>query len=414
MADSDPVIDLARSQPFRLGALEVDPPRRRVSTGETLEPRVMQVLVALARADGKVVSRDELVRTCWDGRIVGDDSITRVIGALRRLDEDHSGGAFAIETVPKVGYRLVGDVLPVVAAPLAARPSAMRDPAVVWWQRPRGVAAGVAVAVAVAVAGVALWTTRPTPPVTVAVQFTGYRALGDISPALPEAVADATRSAFTEDGRVAVTSRLGDFRLGGSIASAGSVFHVASRIDNARSGAVLWSRVVDIPLVSEAQLATRTAALTVQLARCALSQAAIHGRPLSDEVLTLLFAECAAESTPDNSGRALDLARKIADVAPELASGWASRAYFAKGLSQGTVPGPTSALADEARASIANALALNPRDSRAWHTKVYLTPSTDLVAIDRAYRAALWARVSDCGCVFMDYGKFLLAAGRAV
>lgn len=63
MAETEATINLARTAPFRLGALHVDPPRRRVSTGETLEPRVMQVLVALSRANGAVVSRDELVRT---------------------------------------------------------------------------------------------------------------------------------------------------------------------------------------------------------------------------------------------------------------------------------------------------------------------------------------------------------------
>ena len=47
-------IDLATTAPFRIGALCVEPALRRVSTAETdaetLEPRVMLVLVALARA----------------------------------------------------------------------------------------------------------------------------------------------------------------------------------------------------------------------------------------------------------------------------------------------------------------------------------------------------------------------------
>ncbi|WP_297695100.1 hypothetical protein, partial [Phenylobacterium sp.] len=42
-----------------------------------LEPRVMQVLVALARERGEIVSRDDLIASCWAGRIVGEDAINR-------------------------------------------------------------------------------------------------------------------------------------------------------------------------------------------------------------------------------------------------------------------------------------------------------------------------------------------------
>ena len=55
-------IDLASIAPFRIGALCVEPALRQVSIAdtepETLEPRVMLVLVALARAGGGIVSRD--------------------------------------------------------------------------------------------------------------------------------------------------------------------------------------------------------------------------------------------------------------------------------------------------------------------------------------------------------------------
>jgi len=107
------VIDLARTPDFDLAGLTVRPSLRTVALGERkelLEPRVMQVLVALALAGGSVVSRDELVARCWGGRIVGDDAINRVVGRLRRLGEGIGAGRFRIETIARVGYRLiVGD-----------------------------------------------------------------------------------------------------------------------------------------------------------------------------------------------------------------------------------------------------------------------------------------------------------------
>jgi DNA-binding winged helix-turn-helix (wHTH) protein/tetratricopeptide (TPR) repeat protein len=100
-------IDLASEPDFRLGPMRVSPSTREVfapAGREVLEPRVMMVLVALARADGQTVSRDALIDSCWDGLAVGDDAINRVIGKLRKLAA--ASATFEIETITKVGYRL--------------------------------------------------------------------------------------------------------------------------------------------------------------------------------------------------------------------------------------------------------------------------------------------------------------------
>ncbi|MGZ8282144.1 MAG: winged helix-turn-helix domain-containing protein [Allosphingosinicella sp.] len=106
-----PVI-LAHRPAFRLGATEVRPGTREIvgpGGGEIVEPRVMQVLVALAGADGGILSRDDLIQACWDGRIVSENAIDRVISRIRRLAETVANGSFRIETITKVGYRLLHD-----------------------------------------------------------------------------------------------------------------------------------------------------------------------------------------------------------------------------------------------------------------------------------------------------------------
>jgi Tol biopolymer transport system component/DNA-binding winged helix-turn-helix (wHTH) protein len=102
-------INLVDVPDFDLGALLVQPSLRRVSAGgreDSVEPRVMQALIALAQAGGTVVSRDALIDRCWGGRIVGDDAINRCIAKVRKLAEVADTPAFTIETVSKVGYRL--------------------------------------------------------------------------------------------------------------------------------------------------------------------------------------------------------------------------------------------------------------------------------------------------------------------
>jgi TolB-like protein/DNA-binding winged helix-turn-helix (wHTH) protein len=74
-----------------------------------VERKVMEVLVHLAGRQGDVVSKDELVAAVWDGRFVSDDVVWRSIRELRRALGD---GPARIETIPRRGYRLVGEPSP--------------------------------------------------------------------------------------------------------------------------------------------------------------------------------------------------------------------------------------------------------------------------------------------------------------
>lgn len=106
------VAELARREDIVLGSARVSPSTRAISGpgGETtLEPRAMQVLLALADAAGAVVTRDDIFRRCWGEAIVGDDSLNRAIADIRRAARAIAADSFIIETVPRTGYRLVVD-----------------------------------------------------------------------------------------------------------------------------------------------------------------------------------------------------------------------------------------------------------------------------------------------------------------
>lgn len=101
--------DLAALPDFALRLAVVSPSTRTVSgPGGTadVEPRVMQVLVVLAESLGQVVTRASLFERCWGGVYVGDDSLNRAVGAVRKLAADIGGGSFEVETIPRTGYRL--------------------------------------------------------------------------------------------------------------------------------------------------------------------------------------------------------------------------------------------------------------------------------------------------------------------
>jgi DNA-binding winged helix-turn-helix (wHTH) protein len=103
-----PQLPLAKRPDFDLGGTRVFPSRLLLegpTAAVPLERRVMEVLLAFVDADGAVLSRDELLARCWPGVVVGDDAVHRVIGGLRKAAAA-AGGTFAIETIPRIGYRL--------------------------------------------------------------------------------------------------------------------------------------------------------------------------------------------------------------------------------------------------------------------------------------------------------------------
>ena len=72
-----------------------------------LEPKVMKVLLALAEHPNHVVAKEDLLAAVWPGTFVGDDVLTRCISVLRRVTQDDASMPHFIQTVPKVGYRLL-------------------------------------------------------------------------------------------------------------------------------------------------------------------------------------------------------------------------------------------------------------------------------------------------------------------
>lgn len=82
----------------------------RAGHSELLEPKQAEVLAYFCRHPGRLISRDEFIAEVWQGQIVTDNAINRVIARLRKsLDDPAKGSAFII-TLPKKGYRFIAPV----------------------------------------------------------------------------------------------------------------------------------------------------------------------------------------------------------------------------------------------------------------------------------------------------------------
>ncbi|OWB33417.1 transcriptional regulator [Xanthomonas oryzae pv. oryzicola] len=99
---------------FRLGPLLVEPERLTlIDDGQTiaLEPRMMEVLIALAERAGEVISAEQLLIEVWHGSFYGDNPVHKTIAQLRRKLGDDSRQPRCIETIHKRGYRLLPKVV---------------------------------------------------------------------------------------------------------------------------------------------------------------------------------------------------------------------------------------------------------------------------------------------------------------
>jgi DNA-binding winged helix-turn-helix (wHTH) protein/tetratricopeptide (TPR) repeat protein len=110
---TDRIRCLAAHSRFRIGAVLVQPDSLTVSldgNDTALEPRMMEVLIALAEHAGEVVSAEQLLIEVWRGTFYGDNPVHKAIAYLRKVFGDDLKSPRYIETIRKRGYRLIAKV----------------------------------------------------------------------------------------------------------------------------------------------------------------------------------------------------------------------------------------------------------------------------------------------------------------
>jgi adenylate cyclase len=92
---------------------EIHSSRNLIEKGEQsvrLQPRTMAVLTCLVESPGEVITRQQLEDSVWPNMVVGYDALSHTITKLRKAFDDDPKNPGFIETIPKVGYRLIADV----------------------------------------------------------------------------------------------------------------------------------------------------------------------------------------------------------------------------------------------------------------------------------------------------------------
>lgn len=110
---------------YRFGAFTLDQADERlVGPGGPVKlgHKAYRVLLALVEQQGRLVTKDSLFESVWEGTIVSESALTSVIKELRRALGDDARAPVYIESAYGRGYRFLGGVEPGAAAPARTRP----------------------------------------------------------------------------------------------------------------------------------------------------------------------------------------------------------------------------------------------------------------------------------------------------
>lgn len=325
-------IELAHEAPFNLADMQVRPALLEVAGAdwrEALEPRVMQVLVALARSRGEVVSRDDLTQACWGGRVVGEDAINRCIARLRRLARERGG--FDLTTVTRVGYRL----------------TERRRGALAPGRRFGGARTAALVAVAlVVVVGVAIWLWSVRPPVApepaLRITIAPFTPLGagaeerELSAGLADHIAGLLGEggadvAVSIDGDAGPPQRRADLVLGGSVDQDGGLWRVRAYLKDPSADFILWTDDFERPAGRASGLRDEVAAASTEAVYAILETNGQKGLKLDPQTLALYIKGVDALKTPAllREGVPLQAFEQVVERAPTFVDG---RAHLALSL----------------------------------------------------------------------------------
>ncbi len=264
---------------YSFGPFRLDPAGQIVTRDGApiaLSARAFDVLHLLARREGAVVSRDEILAQVWRGVTVEENNLTVQISALRRALGELPDRTPVIVTVPAQGYRLAGAVRRITESdnapedPQAATVARVRQPARRWWPM-----AAFGLCVIVVASAVVMWR-RPSNapaaalegPKRLSLVVLPFRNLGDDhkDDALADAIADdlttemahmpaatviARESADSFKGRATTTDQIGRtlnvrYVLEASIRGVGDHYSVNAQLVEAATGTHLWAERFDM------------------------------------------------------------------------------------------------------------------------------------------------------------------------
>ncbi len=383
---------------YRIGRFTLQSFRQLLDGGApvAIGRKALDLLSVLAKAEGALVTKDELMAAVWPKAIVEDNAIQVHIVALRKvLGRD----AELLSTVHGLGYRLaltpqVSSAVPIPIAPAETPPPLTSRR----WGAPVLLAASVMV-----LAAAGLWLLRDRLPWVPAsregrIAVLPFDTIGSgkelrgiangvadeivsqLSDAQVQAVSSAESKTLQGADPAEAISRLGaDMMLEGTVQGEGKTVGVRVHLDDVREHVVLWSNEfhgsADAPEALEAEVAAQSAEVLYS------AKIGRTGKVRLDAASLTAFI-AGRESVVGSRNKSLDVAeadyRKLVAASPDFSwghSGVAAMEVFE--LREQPARNNADALRTDARSEAKRALTLDPHNGEAWMALDYLVPLHD-------------------------------------
>jgi TolB-like protein/Flp pilus assembly protein TadD len=195
------------------------------------QPQVFDLLRYLVEQRARVVSKGDLIGQVWENRIVSDSALNSRINAARKAIGDDGEAQRLIKTIPRKGFRFVGEVLEQAPAATAETPprSALPD-------RP-------------AIAVLAFENMSDDPEQ----EYFCDGIAEDILTALSKVrwfLVIARNSSFTYKGRAVHIRQIADelgvaYVVEGSVRKAGGRVRITAQLNDAATGSHIWAEHYD-------------------------------------------------------------------------------------------------------------------------------------------------------------------------
>jgi DNA-binding winged helix-turn-helix (wHTH) protein/tetratricopeptide (TPR) repeat protein len=379
-------VDLEAEGPFRVGGATVDPVSRDAEYPgghERLQPQTLKVLIALVRKKGVVITRSDLINSCWGGRVVGEDVINRSVSILR--DFAGRAGGFTIETVPKAGYRLIESSRALT--------------------RPRRVLSWASPLALLAAAGLGAWlASRWEEGSSVKPPSVALRPITSSSDASSRDLAAAAGDALSHmmvagsfHGKLAwpATSKdeaAADIILSGDIRRTGGTFAALMQVRDRRTGTVLFSRryeatTQDASLLPEQIGAEMSSNLTGALALMVLDRRHSDTPELTADKLKSI----AITVSGDDPLAGYEISRRIAEKQPDSLLAQLGLAYDTAFALSSLPKAQRAEAVRKARLAADKALRMAPEFGDTYGPWCHLHPATQSRECEDRLRAGMKA-----------------------
>ena len=419
---------------YRVGRFTLKPFRQLLDGGVAVPigRKALDLLSVLAKAEGALVTKNELMAAVWPKVIVEDNAIQVHIAALRKaLGED----AELLSTVHGLGYRLAATADPSSTDPKCeTSPEAM--PAAAPWLWTRRILSAALSAVAIATAAASLWPVRdhlfssprlgearvavlPFDTIGPERELRGIanglldEIVNQLSDSQIQTVAP-TESKALRHGNTEAINRLGaDMVLDGMVQGNGKAIDVHVHLDDVREHVVLWSGEFHGSAGATEALEAIVAAQAADVVFW--SKTGRTAKAWLDAASLAAFI-AGRESTTGIRNNSLAVAesdyRKVVAASPDFSWGHSGVAVM-EGFELLSAPAsPVSdALRADARSEAKRALALEPHNGEAWTALELAAPRLDWQGREALMVQGIAADPNFEPIVMME-GRLLWAVGR--